>query len=56
VLEKEAPLSLISEYRKRLNLSDQSLIPPINSKCEINKEIQCFNKTKTNGMYFVFQI
>lgn len=42
---------MISEYIKRINLSDKSLVGVITDSCFINKDLPCFNKTKTKGCF-----
>ncbi len=51
VLEKDVPKHLLSEYYKRENLNDPKEIGSID-KCHITKEVQCFNKSKTKGVFF----
>jgi hypothetical protein len=50
VQEKDAPLDVISEYYKRTNLLDKSLVGPVIENCLVNKDLPCYNKTKTKGI------
>ena len=54
VEEKNAPLGVISEYLKRNNLLDKSLVGPVTDSCYINKALPCYNKTKTKGYLVIF--
>ena len=54
VSEKEIPICLLTEYHKRKNLQVKTLVGSINA-CNISKELPCFNKSQTKGMYFILK-
>ncbi|RNA01588.1 hypothetical protein BpHYR1_028691 [Brachionus plicatilis] len=52
VPEKDIPVFLLTEFHKRKNLLDKSLVGQIEF-CNVSKELPCFNKSKTKGILTV---
>ena len=54
MLKRKMLMGVISEYLKRNNLLDKSLVGAVTDSCYINKALPCYNKTKTKGYLVIF--